>query len=550
MKIRQLLPQALLFLLVLTQACDYTDEVIDPEQPIVDIVLLHEDENLQSLVDRINQASSTSGRSNALLSDVNFEQAMKSTDPHTGTVKHSFAMHSDNGLIMRKFILSKTINQELIGHVYVYEVDLDWLVNRGSFPGWHKYNGSFKVLDLEGAVIVENQIMDGKSITTDTKNGRGSGITCVTSTEIRYASSPRSPDYSYAYYVTVTNCYVTGSSTSDDNDVPDFSMEGSSGPETGPTYFTGDECCSIPSVALCNEGYVRDNNGNCVNELALLEAQLQNLLEENPFALLDIDCDQIEKWQALAQHKPSRAVIDKLNNLDENYTSIIAGDWDVQYIEDASGPVVNMDYFPVTITQLPNDPATGQTFSPEGFFNYVRTNLNDFFEDNSTTFGSYNETEGTIWGSSNYLGAIMRFEIHLILGMSQDGSVICSNQNSSSWTFTTIESPFDWSHPVSGNREFGLNQNLDGSFTFFTRGVDRVAESTDEFMGNLPLMETAFDGGEELWAKLQDNIESFVNDPINGGKAQKQTPTINRPNWEDVMDVLNGEKPISDLGCE
>lgn len=58
-----------------------------------------------------------------------------------------------------------------------------------------------------------------------------------------------------------------------------------------------------------------------------------------------------------------------------------------------------------------------------------------------------------------------------------------------------------------------------------------------------------FEGADELWNKFQENIESYVNDPINEGTAQKQTPQIERPNWEDIKDVLNGTKLISELGC-
>lgn len=79
----------------------------------------------------------------------------------------------------------------------------------------------------------------------------------------------------------------------------------------------------------------------------------------------------IQAWRDLALHEPPQSVLDKLQNLDDNYLSIISGDWDIQHIEDAKGPVVNMDYYSVNISQFPLDPATGQRFTPQGFFNYV-----------------------------------------------------------------------------------------------------------------------------------------------------------------------------------
>jgi hypothetical protein len=275
---------------------------------------------------------------------------------------------------------------------------------------------------------------------------------------------------------------------------------------------------------------------------------MESLLENNPFLLVDIPCDQLPKWQEVAQHVPPASVLDKLRSLDDEYTSILDGDWDVQYIEDASSPVVNMDYYPVKISVLPKDPATGLTFTPEGFFNHIRRNL-QFFKGEGSSFGPYNEEEGQIWNSDNYLGAIMRFAINVFGPVSQDGSVICSYQTGTIWRFSTIESPRDWNHPVSGTREFGLTQNQDGTYTFYTRGVDRVAESTDNFIGSLPFMTSAYDGGDELWREFQVNITNFVNNPVSSGSALVESPVISRPDWEKIKAVLRGEKPISDLNC-
>ncbi|MEQ9466623.1 MAG: hypothetical protein RLN88_04375 [Ekhidna sp.] len=290
------------------------------------------------------------------------------------------------------------------------------------------------------------------------------------------------------------------------------------------------------------------SGGPQLSLLDAIEKQFYDLLEQDPFALIQ-NCDQIENWQALAQHTPPQEVIDKIQNLDDNYTSIISGDWDIQYIKDAKGPVVNLDYFPVKITQLPINPNTGNRFGPTGFFNYVRKNLNTFFANNSTEFGPYNDDELLNWLSDDYLGTIMRFDIDLPGPFQQDGSVICSDQKNRSWIFTTIESPQDWNHPVSGNRQFGLEQNQDGSYTFFTRGVDRVAETFDNFVGDLPIAPSAFEGADALWSAFQDNLENYINDPANGGQAQKENPQIDRPDWDKVNEVLMGTRPISDLGC-
>lgn len=48
--------------------------------------------------------------------------------------------------------------------------------------------------------------------------------------------------------------------------------------------------------------------------------------------------------------------------------------------------------------------------------------------------------------------------------------------------------------------------------------------------------------------KLSAKKNDFINN--NGGLSGIKTPVHNRPDWEEVQDVLQGNKPISDLGCD
>lgn len=167
MKKHQLLLTINLLLLVLIQAC--TDQqTIEPKQHKVEIILLTDSDHLQNLVSSINQKALATGRDNSLLNEVNFERAFKRLNPETGITKYSFSMKSENGLMLRKFVLSENYEKEVFGHVYVYQVNADWLVEVGEFAGWHKYNGSFSILDLDGEVIVENEIINGSSDNSNT----------------------------------------------------------------------------------------------------------------------------------------------------------------------------------------------------------------------------------------------------------------------------------------------------------------------------------------------------------------------------------------------
>lgn len=176
------------------------------------------------------------------------------------------------------------------------------------------------------------------------------------------------------------------------------------------------------------------------------------------------------------------------------------------------------------------------------------------FDDFTAGFTEYNEQEGIAWASNNYLGALMRFDISVpgTYGlMTQDGSVVYSDQDTRKWIFTTTTSPQDFSHPVSGNREFGLKPNLLGGYIFYTRGVDRVAESPDYYIGTYTPFQHPFDGGYDLWESVMNNLVSFVNDdPWYGGSSFKYPAVSNVEDYQKVKDVLEGNRPISDLGCK
>lgn len=283
---------------------------------------------------------------------------------------------------------------------------------------------------------------------------------------------------------------------------------------------------------------------------------LKKELASNPTFLLKIPCQEIPKWQELIKFTPPQSAKDKIQTLDNQ--SMLT-DYNIQYLEHASGAAINLDYFPVTINTLPTNPVTGIQFTPTQFLNYVRLNINNFVDTSISSFSpttlntGYNESQ--IWNSANPLGAIIHINIPLPAG---DGSVICSESDSNHWIFTTIEVPWkptnsnaDGKHPVSGNREFGLIQNVNGSYTFYTRGVDRMTDGLEStFAENSTIAVDPFANPDKLWNSLKTKIAAFVQN--NSGSAVTPTPSQNviwRPDWAKVRQVLRGEVSISDLGC-
>lgn len=251
MKKHHLLHVAILLLLSLTQACEDQDQEIDPLQPNTEVLLLSENKHLQGVVDQITK-SSINARSNDILKEVDFDKAMKRVNAETGITKYSFSMNSDNSLVMRKFILIEQAGQSILGFIYEYETDEKWLVEMEVFPGWHQYNGYFRILDLDGKVLVENEIVDGCTVDVETQNGRTSATVCITTTW-EVCTYVKGQSGVYCYYETETSCTnVSGGGGTQIGGIP---------PEPTPLLPNVED---EPTPVICAKGLVKDENGDCI----------------------------------------------------------------------------------------------------------------------------------------------------------------------------------------------------------------------------------------------------------------------------------------------
>src|SRR5690606_5140547 len=122
------------------------------------------------------------------------------------------------------------------------------------------------------------------------------------------------------------------------------------------------------------------------------------------------------------------------------------------------------------------------------------------------------------------------------------------------WMFTTIKTPFgfltqglDGPHPVSGHRKFGLTKNQNGSYTFYTRGVDRITGGLGAAIMGQDYM---FQQADNLWQSLQQGIKNYIQTNSYGNIITVNTPIKWRPNYDKIKDVLIKNKPLSTLGCQ
>jgi hypothetical protein len=169
-----------------------------------------------------------------------------------------------------------------------------------------------------------------------------------------------------------------------------------------------------------------------------------------------------------------------------------------------------------------------------------------------------NETAKWNQAGENSLGTL----VHIPLVSVNDGTVIESDYNISgpptndSYTFSTMHSPLDAYHPVSGNRRFGIYRDQAGTQVFYIAGVDRISTNSiafGNFLGSIFQMD-GFKEADKLWRDIQANMVNFIN--THGGTANKFSGLSDftaRPNWSDVEQFLKKQIDYAELkrrlGC-
>lgn len=197
------------------------------------------------------------------------------------------------------------------------------------------------------------------------------------------------------------------------------------------------------------------------------------------------DTSDRSQWSDLVAYRPPASslssVITKVQDMDA----------------DAIGDI-NNDFYGVTI-----DYPQGE--SAADVLKAVRTSLSGL-----TSYGSqyavapYDDANGTIWNSDNYVGAIMTFDLINVFNLTYKGDVVASCASDTDWIFSTVQTPKSGWHPVCGNRAFGVQDNGDGSATIWTKGADRAVNNGALYVPHQT--ETGrgatFLAGEQVWNNL------------------------------------------------
>ncbi|WP_181010041.1 papain-like cysteine protease family protein [Ornithinimicrobium sufpigmenti] len=221
----------------------------------------------------------------------------------------------------------------------------------------------------------------------------------------------------------------------------------------------------------------------------------------------------LDPWVGLMRWTPASALVSRLTKF--------TPDGYVHRIDDGYGPV-NLDWYPVRVS-----PPSGM--SAAELLDRWRRDLNSTIDQRLAFFEPYDDAETAIWHSSAPAGAVIHIDMRSGAEWANpdDGSVLVSDSAPDHWTFSTIWTPQDLGHPVSGNRWFGYLPNEDGSYTFGTRGADRVTTVVDH-----ALSDVVFTAAHTLWLTLQQGLATLVSGL--GGSAAIEPATSARYDWPGV----------------
>lgn len=201
--------------------------------------------------------------------------------------------------------------------------------------------------------------------------------------------------------------------------------------------------------------------------------------------------------------------------------------FEVQRIENAAKSVVNLDQFAVKVDVLPT--VGGAKLTDVQLLNHVRKNLKSFFDANVAELGAHLPEDQAEWDKGVMLGTIMLFRIYKWGLPIERGAVVVSSSTPRSWVFSPVKigAGIIGTHPVAGNREFGIRPEGTGH-VLYVRAADRPYDT-------LPPESVVFEGADALWSSFQANIVKFVSE--NGGNATAVAPVIHRPQWNAVVDA-------------
>lgn len=225
-------------------------------------------------------------------------------------------------------------------------------------------------------------------------------------------------------------------------------------------------------------------------------------------------------------------------------------------IDSGRGDKINLDFYSVTFSK--NSSKTLATV-----FREIRQHFSSFAHPGATTSENAMETyfkpyqasaaqddavrrrNKDLWDSPDPKGAVMSFTLasytpalalkNTLRGfriVQEQGDVVVTCATDTDFVFSTVNTINGGYHPVSGNRGFGIKDNGNGTWTFYSKGADRETRvlpisGLDSYFGNTqlkrgarnppiegsvlqPNQDAVFQAGHLFWLEFFPNLMEYL----------------------------------------
>ena len=342
--------------------------------------------------------------------------------------------------------------------------------------------------------------------------------------------------------------------------------------EYGCTKETGSFVIDAFNLKKADEGVNLDR----IEELYLV-------LKDNPNALLENCPDfDLQTYSDLLNLQVPNSIVEQLNSYglcgDLDPTTAINTQYpcfSLQTIEEGSSALVNMDYYAVEITQIPDFNGDGSSDTKEQLYQKFRENFTELVSGMTTvtttncpspldvinaswTFLPYQENiDLPLWelrsiGARFFIDAnAQEFLAKLI---ADDGAIITIQENEMNFIVSTIYTPRSLTQPFSGKRMWGVRTNSYGNCEIYTRAIDRAKPiPIINLFGKVPGFVECddldyFDIADRTWINLQSEISQFIS--ANGGAVTIKEPSVVHLDFKQVYEKLKSNTPVNFISCQ
>lgn len=320
---------------------------------------------------------------------------------------------------------------------------------------------------------------------------------------------------------------------------------GACGCPTGPNdghAITGNDCCSGSPLVVTNTctgqtwssaaRTIEGGTSPCDGDIGVLvELEEENdclpgfncrsgeILDENCECQIDLSDPCANR--DLINYQVSTEVLSTLESRQQPNSMVqssqMVDSFILETVDDGWGDV-NQDKFSIKINQLPNG------YTPFQLFDEIRMNFANMVVGGDIPYLSdvnlepYSDDDGILWNSDNPEGAAMDFDTIL-----DTSTVYCVEYNEEEmyWVFATVTSYDHQGYFVAGVRQFGLEPNGSGGYSFYVRAADRLGGVFDYTLNGISGdNEVLFtQAGDPTWKNLMSNTQSFVQNQ--GGNVEE-----------------------------